>query len=92
MAKTLEFMYEVKRVSIDKTAFNKYGLGLIKSYYDQAHDYYYAIWEAQQNQQRTLTERPEDLMIRQVEVTIPPPKRQEKKKRRLFSFLDKEEN
>lgn len=90
MAKTLEFMYEIKHLQINKIAFNTYGLGLLKSYYDQAHDYYYAIWEAQQSQQKTLTERPEDLLIRQVEVTIPSPKRKEKKKRRLFSFLDKE--
>lgn len=92
MAKTLEFMYEVKHIPIDKTAFNKYGLGLLKNFYDQAHDYYYAIWEAQQNQQRVLKESPDDLVIRQVEIIIPPPKRQEKKKRHLFNFLDKEED
>lgn len=89
--KTLEYMHFIKKLPIDKIAFNTYGIGLVKNYYSRAHDYYYAIWEAQQNQIQVLaTCQFEDFVPKQVEVTIPTPKRQVLK-RNLFSFLDAEE-
>lgn len=91
MMKTLEYMYAVKGLNVDKTAFNTYGIALIKSYYDRAHDYYYSIWEAQQNQNRVLESYSLETFIpKTVEINIPLPKRKELK-RQLFSFLDEEE-
>lgn len=90
MLKTLEYMHFVKNLPVDKVAFNEYGLGLMKSYYDRAHDYYYAIWEAQQNQYQVLGHSAVDeLLPKQIAITIPPPQRKEKRHRK-FSFLDRE--
>lgn len=91
IAKTLEYMYTVKNIPVDKVAFETYGIGLVKNYFDQAKRYYYAIWEAQQNQQEALDNFSIEAFIPQeVEVSIPVPKRKELK-RQLFTFLDKEE-
>lgn len=88
--KTLQYMYVIKGLNLDKVAFNTYGIGLVKNYYERAHDYYYAIWEAQQKQ--SFISKPEDLekfIPKVVEINIPLPQRQELK-RQLFSFLDEE--
>lgn len=92
IAKTLEYMYIVKSMSLDKAAFDTYGIGLVKSFYDQAKRYYKAIWEAQQSQKRTLKGySSEDLLPKPIEVSVPAPQRKEQK-RQLFTFLDEEEN
>lgn len=91
IAKTLEYMFTVKGIPIDKVAFDTYGIGLVKNYFDQAKRYYYAIWEAQQSQKETLKEYSADILVpKPVEVAIPTPKRKELK-RQLFMFLDQEE-
>lgn len=91
IAKTLEYMYVVKGMSLDKAAFDTYGIGLVKTYFDQAKRYYKAIWEAQQSQKETLKGfSATEFVPKPVEVSIPVPKRKELK-RQLFTFLDKEE-
>lgn len=91
MLKTLEYMYFIKKLNIDKIAFNTYGIALVKNYYDRAHDYYYAIWEAHQRQEAVLSAGElEQFIPKVVEVSIPLPKRQAPK-RNLFSFLDETE-
>lgn len=91
IAKTLEYMYTVKNIPVDKVAFDTYGIGLVKSYFDQAKRYYYAIWEAQQNQEAALENLSIEAFVpKSIEVSIPVPKRKELK-RQLFTFLDAEE-
>lgn len=91
IAKTLEYMFTVKNLPVDKVAFDTYGIGLVKNYFDQAKRYYYAIWEAKQSQQETIKAYSLDTFVpKPTEVSIPVPKRKELK-RSLFTFLDREE-
>lgn len=84
-------MFTVKHIPIDKVAFDAYGIGLVKNYFDQAKRYYYAIWEARQSQKETLEAYSLNTFIpKPVEIQIPTPRRKELK-RHLFTFLDQEE-
>ena len=82
MLKALKYWYEVKKHPIDKDK----GLGIIPYIYKQAYDYYYALWQAdEQNKQKDLSEYiPKDIVM-----VIRPPQRKIEK-RELFTFLDEE--
>ena len=55
--------------------------------YQAAYRYYYALWEAQQKNQNVVIN---DYIPEVKEIIIPIPQRKVKK-RKLFSFLDEEE-
>ena len=83
MLKTLQYWHEVK-----KQPFNpNYGLGIIPHLYNEARNYYYWRWQAEQiNKDKNI----EDYVPKDMEVVITPPQRQIPK-RKLFTFLDEEE-
>lgn len=81
--KALVYFFEVKGNSIEKA---NGGIGIVPYVYQNAYNYYLALWQAQQkNQDKVLTN-----YIPQIkEVVIPRPQRKVKK-RELFTFLDEE--
>lgn len=86
MYKSLKYFYEIKGGSIERA---NGGIGIIPWIWDEAFRYFQAIWEAQQ--------RNEKIDIQQYifpvrEIHIRPPERQPMKHiRKLFTFLDEEE-
>lgn len=87
--KALIYYYEVKGNSFDELKAGG-GIGIVVYVYQQAYNYYYAIWEAQQKQEEVLAGTSlEEFIPKVVEITIPVPKRQTLK-RQLFTFLDEE--
>lgn len=84
MRKALIYFYEIKGNSLEKS---NGGIGILPYIYKRAHDYYYALWQAQQkNEKKDIT-----MYVPTVkEIVIPNPQRQVKQ-RKLFSFLDEEE-
>jgi len=83
MLKSLKYWYEVKKKPVNAS----YGLGIIPHIYKEARDYYYKLWQAQeQNKGKNIFE----FVPKDIEVKIPVPKRQIIK-RKLFTFLDEEE-
>lgn len=87
--KALIYYYDVKGNSFDELRSGG-GIGIVPYVYQQAYNYYYAIWEAQQRQEKALADFTLDAFIPKViEITIPIPKRQNLK-RHLFTFLDEE--
>ena len=81
--KALIYFYEVKHG--DKTKANR-RISIVPYVYEDAYNYYYSLWEAQQKNQDIKIKPPEKIVR---EVVIPPPKRQIKLKR-IFTFLDKD--
>lgn len=81
--KTLKYFYEIKHGDKDKANGR---IGIIPYCYEDARRYYYAIWEAQeQNKNKEI----ETYICEAQEVHIKPPKRIPMGiKRSLFSFLD----
>lgn len=85
MRKALIYFYEVKGNSLEKA---NGGIGILPYIYKKAHDYYYALWQAQQkNDAKVIVEYVPVVK----EIVIPNPERNIKK-RKLFTFLDEEEN
>lgn len=85
--KALVYYYEVKGNPFDEIKSGG-GIGIVAYVYQQAYNYYYAIWEAQQRQNEVLEGFSiQDFIPKTVEITIPVPKRQALK-RKLFTFLD----
>ena len=83
--KALKYYYEIKKRPLD-TRYT--GIGIVPYIYQDAYNYYYALWLAQQKNETKQIEK----YVPQVwEVHIPVPQRQVKK-RKLFSFLDEEED
>ena len=81
--KTLTYFFEVKGNSIEKA---NGGIGIVPYVYQQAHNYYLALWQAQQkNEDKVVSEYVPVIK----EIVIPRPQRKVKK-RPLFSFLDEE--
>ena len=79
------YFYEIKKNDTSKA---NGGIGIIPYVYNDAFNYYYAIWEAQQkNTEKVLS----DYTIETQEVFIPIPQRKIKK-RELFTFLDEGED
>jgi hypothetical protein len=81
--KALTYFYEVKGNTIEKA---NGGIGIVPYVYQNAYNYYLALWQAQQkNQDKVLN----DYVPRVKEIVIPRPQRKVKK-RELFTFLDEE--
>lgn len=84
MHKALIYFYDIKGNSPEKA---NGGVGIIPYVYQDAYNYYYALWEANQvNQNKQI----QDYVPVEEVVRIPSPQRKIKK-RKLFSFLDEEE-
>ena len=81
--KALVYFFEIKGNSIEKA---NGGIGIVPYVYQQAYNYYLALWQAQQkNQDKIIV----DYIPKVKEVTIPKPQRKIKKQN-LFTFLDEE--
>lgn len=80
--KTLIYYYTVQHGDVKKA---NGGIGIVPYVYQQAHDYYYSIWLA--NQRNTGVENYQAEVI-EYRIKEPKPK---PKRRKLFSFLDREE-
>lgn len=81
--KALTYFFEIKGNSIEKS---NGGIGIVPYVYQNAYNYYLALWQAQQkNEHKVIV----DYVPNVKEIVIPPPKRNVKK-RPLFSFLDEE--
>lgn len=82
--KALIYFYEIKGNSLDRA---NGGIGIVPYIYQDAYNYYYALWEAQQkNQGKDIS----NFIPKEKVITISPPQRKIKK-RKLFTFLDEEE-
>lgn len=82
--KSLVYFYQVKGNSIEKA---NGGIGIVPYVYEDARNYYTAIWEAQQRSQAKPIEQWKPKIV---EIHIPPPVSKPMKSSR-FSFLDEEE-
>lgn len=83
--KSLTYFFQVKGNSIEKA---NGGIGIVPYVYEDARNYYTAIWMAQQqNQNKPIEQWKPEI----VEVHIPPPRRKKQKNTR-FSFLDEGED
>jgi hypothetical protein len=82
--KALIYFHEVKGNSIEKS---NGGIGIVPYVYKDAFNYYYSIWEAQQKNDKIKIE---DYVPHEKVISIPSPQKNVKK-RKLFSFLDEEE-
>lgn len=82
--RTLIYFYEIK--GGDKEAAHD-GIGIVPFCYQDAYNYYYSLWLAQQKNE---TKEIETYIPKEIYVKIPNPKR-ETMKRKLFTFLDEEE-
>lgn len=81
--KALVYFFEIKGNSIEKA---NGGIGIVPYVYQQAYNYYLALWQAQQkNQDKIIV----DYIPKVKEVIIPKPQRKIKKQN-LFTFLDEE--
>lgn len=86
MLRSLEYFYGIKKNNIEKA---NGGLGIIPYIYQEAYNYYYTLWLAnQRNEHKDLQEyyNPE---IHEVKISIP---KKKIKKRKIFAFLDEEED
>lgn len=82
--KALKYFYEVKEGDIYKA---NGGIGIVGYIYNDAFNYYYAQWLAnEKNRDKNIQE----YVPKVIEVKIKPPIRKTKK-RKLFDFLDEEE-
>lgn len=82
--RTLVYYYEILKNPVTKEANNT--IGIVPFVYQQAYDYYFKIWEAQESNKNISFE---EFKPKEVVINIPDPKC-EVKKRKLFSFLDEE--
>ena len=83
--KTLVYCFEIKKNSLEKA---NGGIGIVPYEYKNAANYYYALWLAnQQNEKKNI----QDYVPKQREIIIPVPQRKHRK-RRVFTFLDEEVN
>lgn len=83
--KALVYFYDVKGNSIEKA---KGGIGIVPFIYQDAYNYYFSLWQAQQKNENKVIE----MYIPTIkEVVVPVPQRK-LRKRKLFTFLDEEEN
>jgi len=83
--KALVYHFEVKKGDIKQA---NGGIGIVPYVYDQARNYYYQIWQAQQkNNDKVLNDYIPDV----VNIKIKNPQKHPKK-RKLFEFLDREED
>ena len=84
MLKALIYWFEIKGHSIEKA---NGGIGIIPYVYQQAYEYYYSLWSAnQKNEFKNI----EEYIPKVRSVVIPLPVKKERK-RKLFTFFDEEE-
>lgn len=82
--KALIYFYEIKGNSVEKA---NGGIGIVPYVYKDAFNYYYTIWEAnQKNEEKVIV----DYVPQEQVVRIASPQRK-LKTRKLFTFLDEEE-
>lgn len=81
--KSLVWFYEIKKHPIDKA---NGGIGIVPYVYEDARNYYTAMWMAQQQNQAKPIEQWQPTVV---EITIPPPQRKPLKTNK-FSFLDED--
>jgi len=87
MIRTMQYVYEIKKEPIEK---GNGSIGIVPYAYEQAYNYWYSIWLANQNNKPKVLEKYEPITH---VITIPLPQRQPmRKKRKAFTFLDEEEN
>lgn len=86
--KSLKYFYEIKNGDKEKA----YGrIGIVPFVYDDAHNYYLAIWQARQKNEKVATKIIEQYVLPTTEIHIPIPKREPMKKhKKLFTFLEEE--
>lgn len=81
--RSLVYFFEVKQNDISKA---NGGIGIVGYIYQNAYNYYYALWEARQRNAdkdiETYIPKVKEIVIKMPKVKI--------KKRKLFSFLDEE--
>lgn len=83
--KALIYFYEIKGNSAKNA---NGGIGIVPYVYKDAFNYYYTIWEAnQKNEEKVIV----DYVPKEQVVKIPVPQRK-LKQRKLFTFLDEEED
>lgn len=87
MQKALIYFYEIKKGPLEKA---NGGIGILPYIYKDAYDYYFSIWQA--HQKNSNKDIGKILQGSQKTISIFSPKRPKKKQRKLFSFLDKEED
>ena len=80
--KSLKYFFEVKKQPINK---NSQTIGIVPYIYQQAYNYYYTIWLANQKNQDATIEKP-----KVVEIQIQRPDRK-KRHSNKFNFLEEEE-
>jgi len=83
--KSLTYFFDIKGNSIEKA---NGGIGIVPYIYEDARNYYTAIWMAQQQNKAKPIEQWQPTIV---EVHIPPPVRKEHKHKR-FAFLDEGED
>lgn len=82
--KALVYFFEIKGNSIEKA---NGGIGIVPYIYDEARNYFYILWLAEENNKdKNII----DYKPQVIEVKMQPPIKKVKRKR-LFSFLDDEE-
>lgn len=84
--KALVYHYEIKHGDINKA---HGGIGIVEYVYRDAYNYYYSIWEAQQENRikpPELLQKPKDIIVK---ISIP---KRPFKRGRFFRFLDDEED
>lgn len=82
--KALIYAFEIKHMSLEKA---NGGIGIIPYIWDQSYNYFYSLWLAQQ---RNQDKEVQSYIPKEIIIHITPPQRKVKK-RKLFSFLDEEE-
>ena len=83
--KALVYFFEIKGNSVEKA---NGGIGIVPYVYTQAYNYYYSLWLAQQKNEDKVVQ---EYIPKIKEIVIPIPEKNPRK-RKLFSFLDDEEN
>ena len=83
--KALVYCFEIKGNSVEKA---NGGIGIVPYVYTQAYNYYYSLWLAQQKNEDKVVQ---EYIPKVKEIVIPIPEKNPRK-RKLFSFLDDEEN
>lgn len=82
MKRSLEYYHEVQGHPIKY----KTGINIIPYVYQEAYNYYYALWLSQQRNNVDLNQ----YIPKEIEISIPSPQRRIKKKK-VFTFLDEDE-
>lgn len=82
--KALMYFYEVKKNDIEKA---NGGIGIVPYVYQEAYNYYYHIWVANQSNEQKIIPQ----IKTQEEIVIISPPKSVPKKRKLFTFLDRED-